>query len=282
VENNDSPAAINLNSADTPTATEDDREEGELEPGECIPTDEFPKPPNGAPPPLPSASVDDGHLSGTRSSGHYSDRRYNSMARSHSEIDRDRESHGRSRYHNNNDFNNHRYINNNINNNTNGGQHPRLVSPHGYKSAPRSGHRTMSTGGNYGESRSEQRVRPINAAKRTAADLDPGTGGSDRRSDGKRARHLQEAAMIRDSELIDARVQEARKESNVRKPKTKFGNISLAGAFSINDFEFTESNRVGAGTFGWVNKLIHIIYINIHVIIIELYYKVVIKRLEKK
>ncbi|KAI8052996.1 kinase-like domain-containing protein [Syncephalis plumigaleata] len=267
VENQDSPAAMNLNSADTPTATEgDDREEGELEPGECLPTDDYPKPPSGAPPPPPPppAPIDDGHLSGTRSSGHYSDRRYNSMARSLSEVDRDRDSHGRARYHNNNDYNAHRYNNNNSSsnnnnnsNNTNGGHHSRLVSPHGYmsasSSAPRSGHRTMGTGGNYGESRSEQRIRPMTTTKRTAADLDSGTGGSGKRSDGKRARHLQESAIMRDGELIDARVQEARnKAHNVRKPKTKFGNISLSGAFSIDDFDFTESNRVGAGTFGVV------------------------------
>ncbi|KAI9599561.1 kinase-like domain-containing protein [Syncephalis fuscata] len=252
-----------LSTADSQSVvSEEDREEGELEPGECMPSDEFPKPPSGAPPPPPPLS-DDGHLSGTRSSGnfsaggHYSDRRYNSMSRSHSEINHEREGYGRSRYNNHsnnggaNDHSHHHH--HRYNNNGGSNSHSRLVSPHGYSSsANRSGHR--HNGPAHLESRSDQRSRSM-SAKRTANDVDPGTGGSGKRSDGKRARHLQEAAIARDGELLDARVQEARKAletSNIRKPKTRFGNISLMGAFSVDDFDFTESNRVGAGTFGVV------------------------------
>jgi hypothetical protein len=248
--------------SDIPKVNIDDseREDGELEPGELEPEDEFPPlPPNQPPPQPPSLSTsrrrfDDRHNSdGYYNTGHSLSRQGSHGRMSHG-VDYMRESTHRQSHHmmDGGGGGGSYYNRNSLAPPTNMLPHvSQRISPANYPPAsrPDSRHSFTSAGGEPGS------IQPgrSNAPKRSVSELDNSTGGSGRQSDGKRIRRSQEPIQNRDSEILDARVQEARKElesSAVRRPKTKFGNITLKGSFSIDDFDFTENNRVGAGTFG--------------------------------
>jgi hypothetical protein len=225
--------------SDIPKVNIDDseREDGELEPGELEPEDEFPPlPPNQPPPQPPSLSTsrrrfDDRHNSdGYYNTGHSLSRQGSHGRMSHG-VDYMRESTHRQSHHmmDGGGGGGSYYNRNSLAPPTNMLPHvSQRISPANYPPAS----------------------RPDSRHSFTSAGGEP---GSIQQSDGKRIRRSQEPIQNRDSEILDARVQEARKElesSAVRRPKTKFGNITLKGSFSIDDFDFTENNRVGAGTFG--------------------------------